>query len=216
MKRRMAITVFAVLCVAFAVAGPKGSMGHDDMGYAWRSADDYFPQEFAKLRTELSDVAFGELTLERLAPFAARLELAAAKDERVTQAASASFFLPGAGQFMNGDPGAGSLFALGHLALIGALAYSWYTCLPADLQFDELNYLSASFADIEARWMAHGLEDYLPSIGIFMGGMILDMAYRFASAESARRGARAGIDAGRIKVEPTAAYGLYGLRVLLE
>jgi hypothetical protein len=187
------------------MGGPGGGPG----GLALRSS--YVAAEKQAIEKELLSRPFGELSLGELLPYETRLGLALRKDAYVAHASMASMHLPGLGQFRTGATGAGLGFLALHLALFSGGLVGSYFLLPADLRFDAIDYLNAPLATIRTAWQGKSLTQLLPSMAVMAAGMVLDGGLRFWSAVDARRGARAAIDSGRVKIEALAGPGFIGM-----
>jgi len=60
------------------------------------------------------------------------------------------------------------------------------------------DYLNDKVATIDTRWAGHSVVDYLPSIGVLAGGMLLHSLLGHLSAVSAADEARANIASSKI------------------
>jgi len=112
---------------------------------------------------------------------------------------------PGAGQFMTGDPVGGSLFAAADVAVFAGSLLTAYALLPANVQIGGtggLDYLNAPLSTIETTWKSHSVLDYLPSVGVLAGGMIVKHLIGLWSSSSAAGLARKNIQAGKVTFEP--------------
>jgi TM2 domain-containing membrane protein YozV len=158
-----------------------------------RSDADLVSESFAGFLSEYQDAGLGELTVGETVAIVSRISVARQKLAYVQRARFASFHVPGMGQFMTGDTGAGVAYLLAGLTTgVGSLV-GWYLLLPEDLQFGSLDYLNEPFSDIEDAWKGHSLSDYLPSIGVMAGGMLVNGIVRVLSAGAAGKSARRNI-----------------------
>ena len=202
MKRLLLYFGLVALAVSVAYAQPMmgGPLGRQPAHF--KLMGEYGRAEGEAFRAEFADKTLGDLSGSEIVSWADRFSVARQKDAWIAASMHSSMMFPGKGQFMNGDGLGGGLFTAAHLATIAGTAVAWYMVLPADLKFDQLNYLADTCATIAARWRNKSLNDYLPSIGVMAGGMALDMVWRVWSAHSALSLAKAGIDEGKVKFEP--------------
>jgi len=120
----------------------------------------------------------------------------------VSHSEMASLFVPGAGQFINKAPAAGSLYLAGDLAIVAGTLVGAYFLLPADLQFGSTNYFTESFTNIENKWMGHSFVDYLKPAAVMAAGMVVDHVIRHFAAENAGDLARENIKAKKVTFRP--------------
>jgi len=161
-------------------------------------------ESFAGLLSEYQATDLGDLTVGEVVAIASRISVARQELAYVQRARLASFHIPGMGQFMTGNSGAGVAYLLAGLTTgVGSLV-GWYMLLPEDLQFGSLDYLNAPFSDIEDAWKGHSLSEYLPSIGAMAGGMVVNGIVRVLSAGAAGKSARENIrnEAVRFEARP--------------
>jgi hypothetical protein len=195
---RSKIVLGLLLCVAAAAfAHP---MGHGM--YPRR-----FPVEHTYLRAELdslfgSEGQLGSLTYADLRDIAGRLSVAGQKDRYVARSRAMSFMMPGSGQFLNKDYGAGAAFLAADLAVVAGTLVGAYWLLPEDLRFQQLDYFNTPFDAIHDSWRDHTFTDYLPAMGVVAGGMVLKAILGQVSSAHAARLAKRNIDSGKITFEP--------------
>ena len=148
-----------------------------------------------------ADLTFGEI--EELT---AALSVPAQKMAYIRKSAFASMMMPGAGQFVNGDALAGSLFLASDIAIVAGAALGLYFLLPPELQFDQLDYFNTPPAEIHAAWeTAHEtatFSDMLPMMAVATGGMILKHIVSSFSSHHASRLALENIQNGTVTFEP--------------
>ena len=109
---------------------------------------------------------------------------------------------PGMGQYMNHDTLGGTLFLIGDLAVFAGTLVGAYFLLPADLQFDRLNYLTTPFSTIKDRWLARNLEEALPVLGVLAGGALVKFGLGALSSSHAGSLAKKNVSEGKISFEP--------------
>lgn len=161
-------------------------------------------QELASILEDSEDMQLGELTMQELFDYAGRLSVREQEGEYIAQQKHKSFFLPGLGQFGTGDPLAGSLFLTGQLAIKAGTLTGAYVLLPESVQFgsEGLDYLDDSHADINAEWEALSFRDLAPSLGVLLGGSMVNTAYRFWAASDAGSRATRNVEDGTVQFEP--------------
>ena len=161
-----------------------------------------FRQELSAALQDMTGTQLGTLTVGDLEMLAGRVSIVMQKIQYVQKVRRASFLLPGAGQFMTGDALGGSLFLAGDIALITGTLIGAYYLLPANVQFKDLDYFHAPLGSIRTAWESNSFVDYLPSIGVFAGGMILRAVLGHFAAENAESEARANIAEGKVTFTP--------------
>jgi len=190
MKRTVIIVVLSTALAAAACAQEKAL---DRFG---------FDQELTAALQDMSGTPLGTLTVGDLEKLAGRVSIVVQKIEYVQKVRRASFMFPGAGQFMEGDAAGGTAFLAGNLAIVTGTLIGAYFLLPTNVQFRDLDYFHAPLGSIRTAWEGNSLVDYLPSIGVFAGGMILRAVLGHFSAENAESEARASIAEGKVTFTP--------------
>jgi hypothetical protein len=170
---------------------------------------DPFQLDEAFLRAEIEqalagdrDRQLGALTIGELQELLGRLSVARQKTAFIARSRAMSMMMPGLGELVNKDKVGGALFMTADLALLAGTIIGAYFLLPADLHFDRLDYFYGPFTDIRDRWEAHSFMDYLPSIGVLVGGGLLKAILGGISANHAEKLARRNIAEGKITFEP--------------
>ena len=195
MKRFSLILVAAF--AAAAVAGAQQAAAPFAPGQA-----DGLQQELSAVLQEMSAAQLGTLSVADLVKVASRLSIARQKLAYVQHARMASMMFPGAGQFLTGDSLGGSLYLAGDLAIVAGVLIGGYFLLPPDLQFAQTDYLNNHFSDIRGKWEAHSFMEYLPTLGVMAGGMLLKGLLGHFSAVNAAKEARQNIADGKITFTP--------------
>lgn len=158
--------------------------------------------------TVLSDLTFGEV--EQLMR---RISVPAQEAAYVNASQTASFMMPGKGQFMNDDALSGILFMSADLAVTVGTFIGGYFLLPTELRFDQLDYLNTPYIEIKNTWQnafeQSTLTDWLAHAGVMTGGMVLHGVIAKFSAAHAGRLARERIDEGIIQFEPATTFSGY-------
>ncbi|MDA8410122.1 MAG: hypothetical protein M0001_06985 [Treponema sp.] len=208
MHRSLAVVLALAASVAtFAQMSPHGP----------RSGGPFFSADplgggLELMAAQLGDKKLGDLDGPALAALAQKVRQAEFERAFVNHAALMSFVIPGSGQFMSGNPGGGAAFLAAQVAVVGGTMAGAYFLLPADLRFDKLDYLGSPMVNIKNTWQAHSIADYLPSFGVMVAGMVVDMPLRYFAAKGAASDARAAIKAGTVKFEPEIGPGFAGWR----
>lgn len=190
MKRTIIAMVLSAALAAAAFAQEKAP---DSSG---------FQQELSAALQDMSGTQLGTLTVGDLEKIAGRVSIVVQKIHYVKKARRASFMHPGAGQFMTGDALGGSLFLAGGLAIVTGTLLGAYFLLPSNVQFSGLDYLHAPMGSIRTTWQSNSIMDYLPSIGVLAGGMVLKAILGHFSAVNAESRARANIAEGKVTFTP--------------
>jgi hypothetical protein len=204
------LLVFGIL--AAALAAPASAQRHrDDADHPDFGLQSYLDEAFSSGRT------VGDVSLRELRGALERLSVAAQQRRFVEKSGTASFLMPGAGQFMNDEPLTGALHLTLHLAATVGTLVGAYLLLPEDLKFGTTDYLADSFDTIKTRFMNHSLSEYLPTLAVLVGGGIVKWIVRGISSAHAKRLAEENIESGRVTFEPEIGLlllpdGSYGLR----
>jgi hypothetical protein len=159
---------------------------------------------------EIAASPLGTLTVADITRAAGRVSVAAQARAYVTRVSMASMLFPGAGQLLTGDTLGGVLFISGDLAvMVGGMVGAYYL-LPADLQFGMMNYYTDTFGAMRGAWENHSLRDYLPSLGVMAGGMLLKGILGHVSSRLAAQAARRNIADGKVKFTPRLGFDTRG------
>ena len=196
------LIVLAIACAAAGAAGAEQMMSPAST-----------PGLEAELTAALQDLGatpLGTLTVGDLAKVAARLSIAEQKAGYVRRAQMASMMMPGAGQFLTGDTAGGVLFLAGDLVVAAGSMIGAYLFLPDNVKMGAggLDYMNNPISTIKARWEGNSAMDYLPSVGIMAGGMLLKGLLCHFSARSATVTALKNIADGTITFTPN--FGFMG------
>jgi len=148
------------------------------------------------------DKSIANMTVGDVTAILDRISIAQQNYLWVKKSERASMALPGLGQYLNGDTLNGTLYLSGDLLLLTGTVLGAYFLLPGNLQFGTLNYFTDSYATIRSSWEGHSFVDYLPSLGVLLGGTILHGILRHVSSEAAGKLAIQRIRDGRITFEP--------------
>ncbi len=194
-----------MVCVAFFAFGDDTVAPRKD-----GTDDDYIKAEVRKIMAEEADTAVSDLTLGEIDQLMSRLSIPIQKEAYIEKSATASWMLPGKGQFMNDDTLSGVLFMTADIiAATGTLVGSYFL-LPKELRFSNLDYFNTSFAEIKTTWVgafeSSTLMETLPLIGVMAGGMTLHHIIAVFSAKHAGKLAQERIDKGIVTFEPITTF----------
>lgn len=213
-KKTVRITIVLLFVIASTAAFARNwNMETENLkfGNLYPLFGPYAKAELSAIKIEIGDKPFGELSIAQLNPYWERMSVAMSKDLYLEKTARMSFWMPGAGQFRNGDSAEGFGFMTLNLTVVAGTIASFYFLLPSDLRFDKLDYLNKPIKEINDAWNSHSINDYLPSVGAMLLGTIIDFGIRFWSSSSAYSGAKEAIDSGKAKLEPIIGPGYLGM-----
>ncbi len=151
---------------------------------------------------QASDKPIGEMTPADLMRISGALSVYRQQRAYVAETALKSVWVPGTGQFRNGETGKGALFLAAHILVDVGTMVGAYVLLPETVQFSSLNYLRESGANIEASWKSLSFMDLLPSMSVAVGGSIVSGAIRMFAAKDAADVAMEQLVAGEVTFEP--------------
>lgn len=188
------------LLLTSAFAATAQGMGH----HRWAKDRDaqILATAYHDVYNEIKDKPIGSLTAAEIAQAAQQLSIARQQYAYIKRSEMESFIVPGLGQFRDGAPLQGSLFLASDLAVVAGTLAGAYFLLPSDLQFSSINYFTTPISTIRTAWEGHTLLDYLPSMGVAAGGMILNHLLRFAAAANAGDLARANVRDKKVTFQP--------------
>jgi hypothetical protein len=190
----MSKTVMSLLffSVALSIAGASPHGAHHDMPYQ---------EEVESIVADYRDREIGSLTVGELEEMMERLSVPAHKSAYVSRSRTASYLVPGLGQFKNDAPGAGALFLLADAALKVGTVVGSYLLLPEELGFTAIDYLRTPYADIESVWYSQSFLALAPATAVAAGGSMLQGILRMVSASHAGRLAADRIDSGAVSFD---------------
>ncbi len=197
MKATLAIILMTVVAVgAFALP--------------WQSGKGDLEKEIEGIIAQDSSSQIGTLTVADVQKILGDISIAEQKAAYVQRARLASFRMPGAGQFMTGDPLGGALFLSGDIALFAGTLLGAYFLLPSNVQIgpgvgtgaNGLDYLNTPLIGIQNAWQANSVLAYLPSVGVLAGGMILKHLLGAWSSHNAAARARQNVADGTVTFQP--------------
>ncbi|MFP4509950.1 MAG: hypothetical protein ACLFNQ_07440 [Spirochaetaceae bacterium] len=203
-KLLILITGLSLIVAATGYASPH-------RGHAGAGSDRYFSdlvaEELEGFASESATVSIGDLSVAELTELLGTLSVREQEAAYVRSLRLSSFIAPGFGQFRGGDTLGGSLFLLGDIGLSVGTVWSAYALLPESVQIRTdggagINYWSDSKDDIDATWGALSFADLAPSLGVVLGGSILDLVWRTWSASDARDLAHENLESGAVVFEP--------------
>jgi len=158
--------------------------------------------EISSILEQNGQQQLGTMTLGDLEKIAGEASISIQKEAYIRGARTASWIVPGAGQFRTGDTLGGALFWGGDLALLGATVVGFYYALPSNVQFGSLDYLNTPLSSIRTTWASNTLSDYAPSIGVALGGMAARLVLRWFASRHAEADARQAIESGKVTFQP--------------
>ena len=212
--KRILVTLIITLMPAMVFAMPVSPpWAQGQLGLFDQEAGPYVKTEISLIDNELGPKKLGDFTGADLVSLRDRLSIAEQKDRYVDRIAAQSYFLPGLGQFETGDTASGVAFLTLDLATIAGTLVAVYYCLPADLRFDRIDYFRDSSSTIQDAWDGHSFTDFLPSIGVFVGGMVIDQIVRRWASSHARGEATQAVDQGKVQFVPRVGVGFMGFGV---
>jgi TM2 domain-containing membrane protein YozV len=188
--RKLLIPSMLLLAAAAAFAQMPGSSPAD------------LKDEITAILEQNAATQIGSITIGDMEGIVGQISIAVQKAQYVQRARAASFMLPGMGQFMAGDALGGSLFLAGDLGVMAGTLLGWYFLLPANVQFGSLDYLNTQISTIKNIWQSNTVMQYLPSMGVMAGGMIVQGLLRWFSGTNAAAQARANIASGKVTFQP--------------
>ena len=149
-----------------------------------------------------SDLSLADLTVSDLLQVADLASVAHQQQIHVRKSAGLSLFVPGLGQYINGETGKGLGFFAADLAIRTTATVVGYVFLPASVKIAHLNYLQEPIVDIETRWKNLTVAEFLPSAAIAASGAILSAIVHRIAARDARDLAIQAIADGTVVFEP--------------
>jgi hypothetical protein len=153
----------------------------------------------AALAEDRGGSELGAMTVSDVEKALARLSVAMKQEAWIRASGMASLALPGLGQFLNHDPLGGSLYLAGSAAVAAGTLVGAYFLLPAGVQG---NWFTTPIGTIEDAFAAHGLVEYLPSLGVLAAGAVVDAVLRCVSAKGASQLAERRVLDGTISFDP--------------
>ena len=215
MKKWLVVLLIVTVTAGALFAGSPGRSEMKDHHPVWAAEEQLLEQQLEAVLAAKENSVLGELTVGEAQDLLGEISIAYQKAAYVSKSRRASMMLPGLGQFMNDDPGMGALFLSLDLATGVGMLLGAYFLLPAELQFDQLNYFTEPYIAIETAWEGQSFVDLLPSLGVLAGGGVVLAILRGLSGDHATRLAEQRIAAGEITFEPKlsilpAGYGAMG------
>ena len=214
MKRALIVLAVALLPAAlFAVPPGPWFPSQQFPGMRPPEAGPFYSAEILKIQSEMGQEKLGDLDVAAMVSLRERLSIAAQKDEYVKAISLHSLALPGLGQFETGNTGSGFGFLALDLATIAGTLLGVYYSLPSDVRFDHIDYFRDSFSSISDAWNGHSIVDYLPALGVLLGGVVVDQVVRHWAASDAANAATRNIDQGAVTFTPRIGVGAFGFEL---
>jgi len=197
----MMLIVSMSVAGAFAMPGAGAMPGRSMMGVT--------PEQVLDAVPTAADKTPEQWTLAERLAISSVFSVAMQESMYVRHAGGSSFLVPGAGQFMTGQAGAGALHLGAELLIAGGAFAGMYFLTPDDLldhslTRDERHALMASYLTPER------IGELLPGMGVAAGTWVLSMVNRSLAARGAVRGAQANLADGTVSFEPVIALGSIG------
>lgn len=202
MKKWLVGLLIVTVAAGTLFAGSPGHSKMRDHHPMTGMEEELLEQQLEEVLSGEENTVLGELTVGEAQDLLGEISIAYQKAAYVSKSRAMSFILPGLGQFMNDDPGMGALFlSLDVITGVGTVLGAYFL-LPDELQFDQLNYFTRPYVDIENAWKAQSFVDLLPSLGVLAGGGIVQAILRGVSSNHAAKLAEQRIAGGEITFEP--------------
>jgi hypothetical protein len=198
-----------VILLILAIGGPvfaesarhSRTMEHHSMSWM-RMEEEFLKKQLEAVLAGKENTTIGDLTIGEAKELLGEMSIAYQKAAFVAKSRAMSLILPGLGQFMNDDAGMGVLFLSADLLVGAGTLLGAYFLLPGELRFDQLNYFTASYETIKNQWEAQSFSDFLPSLGVLTGGVLIQLVLRGVSSKHAVKLAEQNIADGKITFEP--------------
>lgn len=159
-------------------------------------------REVSEILEEAGELPLSDLTVSYLIRIANLASVAHQQEMHIRKSGGLSMFVPGLGQYINGETGKALSFFAADLAITSAAAVLGYFLLPAAVQHANLNYLQTRIGDIETRWKSLTVAEFLPSAAVAVSASILSAVVRNFASRDARDLAIQAIVDGRVVFEP--------------
>jgi len=197
----MVIMVLMSVNGVFAMPGQGAGSGYSRMGVT--------PEELLEAVPSAADKTPEEWTLEERLAITSVFSVAMQESMYVRHAGMSSFLVPGAGQFMTGQTGAGALHLGTELLIAGGAFAGMYFLTPDELldhslTRDERHVLIAAYMTPER------IGELLPGIGVAAGTFVLSVINRTLAAKGAVQSAQANLADGTVSFEPVIGLGSIG------
>ena len=200
-KWLVALLILTVAAGALSAGSPRGPYGRAHHPMMWKE-EEFLQRQLEAVLAGRGSTVLGELTVAEAQELLGEISIAYQKAAYVSKSRAMSFILPGLGQFMNNEPGMGTLFlSLDLLTGVGTLLGAYFL-LPGELRFDQLNYFTDSYATIENAWKSQSFVDLLPTLGVLAGGGMVQVVLRGVSGNHAAKLAERNIAEGKVTFEP--------------
>jgi hypothetical protein len=187
MRKFVFVLIFAVM-VTYAFA------------QEWKSPMKEMNDEITAIIDQNASTQLAAMTIGDLERIAGELSIVHQKYAYIEGARIASFVMPGMGQFKTGNVMGGSLFLLGNLAVTAGTLAGAYFLLPTNVT--SLDYLNTPIFSIRDTWKSNNVIQYLPSVGVMAGGMLVSGLLRWLSASNAALEARENVATGKVTFQP--------------
>jgi hypothetical protein len=202
MRKWLVVLLIVTVAAGTLFAGSPGQPKMKDHHPIWGTEEELLERQLEAIMAGRESSVLGELTVGEAQELLGEISIAYQKAAYVSKSRAMSFMLPGLGQFMNDDPGMGALFlSLDLLTGVGTLLGAYFL-LPGELQFDQLNYFTEPYVNIEDAWKGQSFVDLLPSLGVLAGGGLVQVILRGVSSNHAAKLAEQNLAEGKVTFEP--------------
>lgn len=207
-SREILMKRFVIVALFFAGAAAAFA-GTDREAQRHRPDADPFAAEARMFLNKHRDTAIGDLTFGDVETFMARLSVPLQESAYVRRIGAASMMIPGAGEFMAGDAAGGTLFVAADILVAAGTVAGVYFLLPAELQFDKLDYVNSTHTQIKDAWKTAAesatLATMWPTVAVVTGSVILRKVFSVLSARHAADLAKENIETGKVAFRPNPA-----------
>lgn len=158
-------------------------------------------EEILDLFPGIGEKTFSELTISERIAISEEISIDMQEKNYVRRAAFASFLIPGAGQFMTGDPLTGAAHLAGEAAIVGGVITGLYFLLPEDLKDGSLTREERH--DLYKTYMTpDNIDQILPAMGVMAGGALLSVFNSIIASHDAAENAFENIESGSVTFNP--------------
>ncbi|WP_455383518.1 hypothetical protein [Salinispira pacifica] len=202
MNRRPFRTTAIALLLAVGTVAAAAAAPSEPSTFGRNKALSELGNDVNQILAQEKDKQLSNMTVGDVTAILDRISIAQQQYLWVKRSEHASLALPGLGQYLNGDTLNGTLYLSGSVLLFAGTIVGAYFALPSDLHFGSIDYFNDSYSSIHTAWGNHSFVDYLPSIGVIVGGAILQGILRAVSSNAAGDLARKRIKDGSITFQP--------------
>lgn len=155
------------------------------------------PEEILDLFPGIGEKTVSQLTIDERLNIAGELSVQMQESMYVRHASISSFLIPGAGQFMTGDPVSGTIHMASEAAIIGGVITGLYFLLPEDLKDSSLTR-----DERHDLFKSYDRDELLPAMGVVAGGVLLSLFNSITASRGAAENALENIETGAVIFKP--------------